>query len=235
MPRLLRACTSNHAILAAALVAAAVPTVASAATLRAAFEQAGPANGYDKWIELQTGVTYTGGLLIGPGLSPITFTLDGPAGIDVRIVGHGAILDLEGSQLCISYCTNRLDIDDCVVRNGNIRFRGMNTAHAVVLPQGSVRHVTFWRTHDYGIRLYGAGQGITLERNLVVTAYDTGYDWIYTHGMANSWLPTGTCISFSGQVGWYGTPSIIENWTWQEDPVANADPLRHYSRLCEYG
>lgn len=222
------------AALLAALVAAGLRP-APAATLQAAFEQSGPAHGYDKWIELQTGEVYTGGLLIGPGLSPITFELDGPAGVDVRIVGHGAILDLEGGQLCISYCTNRLDIDDCVVLNGNIRFRGINTAQAVAIPQGSVRHVTFWRPHDYGIRLQGAGQGITLERNLVVSALDTGDDWIYTHGQANSWLPTGTCISFSGQAGYYGTPSVVENWTWQEDPAANAEPLRHYSRLCEYG
>jgi hypothetical protein len=204
-------------------------------SLRQVYEEAGPANGYDKWIELQTGVTYTGGLLIGPGLPPIEYELVGPPGVDVRIVGHGAILDLQGSQLCISYCTNRLDIDDCIVLNGNIRFRGINTAQVVAIPAGSVRHVTFWRPHDYGIRLQGSGSGITLERNLVVSAVDTGWDWIYTHGMANSWLPTGTCISFSGQAGYYGTPTVIQNWTYLEDPAANGAPLRHYSRLCEYG
>jgi hypothetical protein len=206
-----------------------------AISLRQAYEEAGPANGYDKWGELQTGVTYTGGLLIGPGMPPIEYELIGPPGVDVRIVGNGAVLDLQGGQLCISYCTNRLDLDDCVVLNGNLRFRGINTAQAVAIPTGSVRHVTFWRPHDYGIRLQGAGNGITLERNLVVSAIDTGWDWIYTHGLANSWLPTGTNISFSGQDGYYGTPSVLENWAFHEDPTANATPLRHFSRLCEYG
>lgn len=212
-----------------------VPSCSRAESLQQAFEQAGPANGYQKWVELETGRVYTGGLMIGPGLSPIEHRLVGPPGQDVRIVGNGAILDLEGGQLLISYCTNRLDIDDCVVLNGNIRFRGINTAADVAMPQGSVRYVTFWRPHDYGVRLQGSGDGITIERNLVVSAIDTGPDWIYTHGMANAWLPTGTNISFSGQAGFYGVPVVTGNWTFHEDPRLNLDPLRHFSRLCEYG
>jgi len=222
-------------VVGAAFAFPAAPGSASAASLRQAYEEAGPAGGYDRWIELEPGALYTGGLQIGPSLSPIQHELVGPPGEDVRIVGNGAVLDLEGAQLMISYCENRLDIDDCVVVNGNVRFRGINTADAVAIPQGSVRHVTFWRPHDYGIRLQGAGDGILLERNLVVSAVDTGWDWIYTHGMANSWLPTGTNISFSGQTGYYGEPVVRENWTYHEDPVANATPLRHFSLLCEYG
>lgn len=205
-----------------------------AVTLQEAFEAAGPANGYGKWVELQTGVVYEGGLQIGPSLSPLEYELVGPPGVDTRIVGNGAILDLQGGQLLISDCNFRLDIDDCIILNGNIRYRGITSDVLDVNPTGSVRYCTFWRVHDYGIRLQGAGAGITLERNLVVTAFDTGWDWVYTTGMANSWLPTGACISFSGQDGLFGTPLVRENWTFQEGD-ANLDPLRHYSRLCDWG
>lgn len=208
---------------------------AAALTLREAYESAGPRDGYDKYLELQTGVTYTGGLVIGPILSPIKHHLVGPAGCDVRIEGNGAILDLEGQQLCISYCQNRLDIDDCIVLNGNIRFRGINTADYLEIPQGSVRHVTFWRPHDYAVRLQGSGEGILLERNLSVDPIDTGYDWIYTNGIANSWLPTGTSYSLSGQTGWYGVPVVQHNWSYLSNPRDNEVLLRHFSLLCEYG
>lgn len=199
------------------------------------YDAAGPAGGYDKSIALETGEIYTGGLLIGPILSPITHDLEGEPGIDVRIDGNGAVIDLLGEQICISYCTNRLDIENCVILNGNIRYRGINTFDHVAIPVGTVRHVTFYAPHDYGIRLQGAGEGVLLERNLVVDAIDTGWDFIYTNGSSNDWLPTGTNISFSVQAGFYGSPVIRENWTFHSDPARNATPLAHFSLLCEYG
>ncbi|MBD3236488.1 MAG: hypothetical protein GF330_07280, partial [Candidatus Eisenbacteria bacterium] len=81
------------------LVAVAVrqlATPAGAISLREAYDRAGPAHGYGKYLELETGEVYTGGLLIGPILSPISWRLEGPPGCDVRIVGNGAILDLQG-------------------------------------------------------------------------------------------------------------------------------------------
>ncbi len=202
-----------------------------AMTLREAFEAAGPAGGYDKFVELETGVVYTGELLVGPIYDPLTWLLEGDPGLDVCIVGNGAILDLKGRQLCISYCENRLDISDCIILNGNIRFRGMNTADYQVMPHGSVRHVTFYATHDYGIRLQGAGAGILLERNLLVDAVNTGDDFIYTHGTSHEWLPTGTNVAFSIQAGFYGIPTIHENWSYHSDPEVNGELLHHFSRL----
>jgi hypothetical protein len=210
-------------------------TAALAGSLREAYDAAGPGGGYDRDIVLETGVVYTGGLLIGPILSPFSWELEGPAGEDVRVSGNGAILDLRGEQICISFCENRLDIEDCIIINGNVRFRGINTADYVEIPEGSVRYCTFYAPHDYGVRLQGAGQGITIERNIVVDAADTGWDFLYTHGAPNDWLPTGTNISASGQFGYYGTPVIRENWSWHSDSVLNATPLAHFSYLCEYG
>ena len=220
--------------LAAALATALLPSPVHAMSLRQAYETAGPGGGYAKYVVLETGVVYTGGLLIGPVLSSISYDLVGERGEDVCIVGNGAILDLRGEQICISYCENRLDITDCVVLNGNVRFRGINTADVVAMPRGSVRYCTFYRPHDYGVRLQGAGDGILIERNIVVDAVDTGSDFIYTTGIPGDWQPTGTNISASGQFGFYGVPDMLENWTWHSDPVLNATPLAHFSFLCEY-
>jgi len=72
-------------------------------TLKEVYEMA-PAQGeYDKYLILETGVTYTGGLLIGKIYDPIIDELTGQEGVDVCIEGNGAILDLEGEQFCISF------------------------------------------------------------------------------------------------------------------------------------
>lgn len=226
------------AALAIAVLPAITPargTAAPSIPLQKAFDDAGPGNGYDKVLVLETGQVYTGGLLIGPVLSLISFEMEGPPGIDVLIQGNGAILDLEGGQICISYCNNRLDIEDCVIINGNIRFRGLRTAFHDVVPFGSVRHVTFYRPHDYGVRLQGSGAGVLLERNLVVDAVDTGFDFHWGYGGPHEWLPTGTCMAFSVQAGQYGVPQIRENWSFHSDPGINAVDLAHFSLLCEHG
>jgi hypothetical protein len=222
-------------LIGAVAFALAASGPARAVPLREVYEQAGAQGGYDKVLVLETGVTYTGGLLIGPTYGPLTWGLEGEPGCNVRIVGNGAILDLQGEQLCISYCNRRLDIDDCIVLDGNIRFRGINDSFHQEMPIGSVRHVTFYRPHDYGVRLQGAGHDILIERNLVVDAIDTGYDYIFTTGIASEWLPTGTNISASAQGGFYGTPVITANWSFHTDPVRNATPIAHFSFLCEHG
>ena len=71
-----------------------------------------------------------GGLLVGPLLIPETGIFAGEPGCDVFIRGNGAVLDLRGGQICISYCDNRLDIEDCVIVGGNVRYgvRPVSTA-----------------------------------------------------------------------------------------------------------
>jgi len=204
------------------------PVSTGAVTLQEAYELANPAEGYDKYIELETGRVYTGSLLIGPSLIPNTENLTGDAGLDVRIVGNGAIIDLQGGQLCISYCTNALDIDDCIVINGSIRFRGLTTTSRDLYPTGSVRHVTMYKPHDYGIRLQRAGDGIMIKRNLIVSAVDTGNDFNFTDGLSLDRLPTGTSIA-SGTAA--GRPVISENWSYHVDPAVNQNMLAHFSFL----
>ncbi len=203
---------------------------ACATTLREAAQAAGPAEGYDRYVVLETGVTYTGGLWIGGAYNPITATWEA-GGEDVRIVGNGAIIDLQGAGICLAYCNNRLDIDDCIILNGDVKFRGYLGGGMHLAPAGSVRYCTFYCPHDYAVRLFECGQGIVIERNIVVDPLDTGPDFMYLSGYPNTWLPTGTCISQS----LLGGSIVRENWTYHTDPGANADLLRHFSILCDYG
>lgn len=213
----------------AAVIALAV-SCGQAATLREAVAAAGPAQGYDRYVVLQTGVTYTGGLWIGGTYNAVTSTWE-EGGEDVRIVGNGAILDLEGAQICIAYCNNRLDIDDCVILNGDVKFRGYDGAGMYVVPTGSVRFCTFYRPHDYAVRMFECGAGIVIERNIVVDPLDTGPDFMYMTGYPSGWLPTGTSVSQS----LVGGAVVRENWSYYSDPGTNGDLLRHFSILCDYG
>ena len=149
--------------------------------------------------------------------------------------GLRSILDLEGGEICISYCSNRLDIDDCVILNGNIRYRGYQDISTDHWPAGFVRNVTFYRPHDYGVRLLSSARNIELEYNIVVDPVDTGPDFIYLSGVANDWLPTGLAFALSELPGWPNGPEIHDNWTWFSDPLTNGDALHHYGLLCDYG
>ena len=204
-------------------------------SLKEVYEAAPVQAGFDKYMELETGQVYTGGLLIGNIFSPITAELEGNEGLDVKIVGNGAILDLQGEQICISYCNNILEIDNCIIINGNIRYRGLNWESTLIEPTGFVEYCTFYQTHDYGIRIYGAGAGIRLERNIFVDAVCTGDDFTYINGSPMEWLPTGANVSISIFYSTYGIPELIDNWSFHSDEIANADPILHFVQLCEYG
>jgi len=203
--------------------------VAGATTLREAVQAAGPANGYDRWVELEPGRVYTGGLLIGPIFRPYSDQPWGPAGEDIRIVGNGAVLDLQGGRICISYCNRRLDISDCVIVDGDVRFRGYDPTG--LMPSGSVSQVTFWRPQDYAVKVILGDCDVTVERNIVVDAVDTGWDFLYLTGIPSDWLPTGTSFT----AGYGGGVSMTENWSYHSDPLINALPRRHFAFLCPYG
>jgi hypothetical protein len=203
---------------------------AGGASLKQAYDQAPPAFGYQKYIVLETGVVYSGGLWLGGTFDRISAQFLGE-GEDVRIVGNGAILDLQGQEICMAYCNNRLDIDDCVILNGNIRFRGFDGGGYSLLPQGSVRHITFYKPHDYGVRLFGCGSGILVRRNIIVDAVDTGPDFMFLTGYASDWLPTGASCALSLTAGF----DVAENWSYHVDAAVNANPLRHFTMLCDYG
>lgn len=205
---------------------------AQATTLRAAYEAAPAANGYDRYVELEPGQTYTGGLMVGRIYSPVTSSfVMAEEGLDVCIVGNGAVIDLQGQQICMSYCDRRLDIFDCVIAHGGVRYRGDNDPGLALQPTGTVRYVTFYQPLEYAVRLQGAGQGVTIERNLIIDTVDTGLDYVPSSGITGPLLPTGTAIAMSVQTGSYGEPVVKDNWTYFGAPDLNDEPLHHFSFL----
>ncbi|MBT4575911.1 MAG: hypothetical protein HOB92_05535 [Candidatus Cloacimonetes bacterium] len=204
-------------------------------TLKEVYKTAPTQGEYDKYLALETGVTYTGGLLIGPIYDPIIDELSGPQGLNVRIEGNGAILDLEGEQICISFCNNKLDIDNCIIINGNIRYRGFNNEFGEVLPTGYVQYCTFYKPQDHAIRLQGTGGNITLERNIFVDAVDTGDDFTHLTGVPMEWLPTGSNVAISIFYATYGIPTLLDNWSYHSEEEINLDGTKHFVELCEYG
>ncbi len=203
-----------------------------AVPLQAMLEAAPPADGYDRYVTLATGVVYTGGLLIGPTWDDDRQSFrEHERGFSVKIEGRGAILDLRGQQICISFCTDRLDIEDCIIIGGGIRFRGDLTPTEDRRPVGSVRHNTFWLPDDYAVRLEGAGEGILLERNIVVDTVPTGLDVMTWNGEEGVLLPTGLAFGLSVQTFTSGTPIVRQNWTYFNDPLVNADLLHHFGFL----
>ncbi|MCB1151765.1 hypothetical protein KDK88_09455 [bacterium] len=217
-------------ILVLSALAAALP--AHALSLRAAYEAAPARDGYDRDVVLEPGRVYTGGLLIGPSWDEdLTLFQDMELGLDVRIQGNGAVLDMGGESLTIAFCGKRLDVTDCVVVDGSVRFRGDVDPGRDRTPEGSVRHCTFYRPRDYAVRLQGVGEGVLLERNIVVDAVDSGPDGLIWTGILAENLPTGLAFGLSVQAGFYGTPVVRENWTWFSDPAVNAEPLHHFGFL----
>lgn len=203
----------------------------NAISLREFYQNAPASENFDKYLSLENGETYTGGLIIGQLLNIETFELDGSDGENVKIVGNGAILDLQGEEISISYCDNVLEISDCVIINGSIRFRGIATDDITVFPTGNISYNTFYNCHDYAVRLQGCAEGITIERNIAVNSVDTGRDFVYVSGASTDWLPTGVNYALSGQVGLYGTPEVIDNFSYFTRENFNSDLLKHFTGL----
>ncbi|MFO7896476.1 MAG: hypothetical protein R6U84_06065 [Candidatus Cloacimonadales bacterium] len=197
-------------------------------SLQQAYHQAEGNAEYEKIVYLETGVTYTGGLYLGKTFDPLTNSYWGEDPGDVRIAGNGAILDLQGGELVISYTSDRLDLENLIIINGNVRYRGVNNDTYSAMPIGSVRYCTFYQPQDYAIRLYGCGSGILLERNLAVDAIETGDDFMFINGKAMDFLPTGINYAISGQIGFYGMAELRDNWSYHSEQSGNADLLQHF-------
>jgi len=150
---------------------------------------------------------------------------------DVKINGNGAVIDLLGEEILISYCENKLDIEDCVIINGNIRYRGINTSDYQLMPIGSVSYVTFFNCHDYAVRVTGAGAGILIENCIAVNSVDTDFDFTYTAGMPLEWLPTGINFAVSVQIEAYGFPLVRDNFSYFYREDLNSEPLHHFTML----
>jgi len=196
-------------------------------TLKELYDIASPNGIYDKELILNTGQIYTGSLLIGGTYNHIPGTFTDTLGANVNIVGNGAVLDLQGGFITIQYTDKRLDITDCVIINGGVKFRG-STAGTNLIPQGSVSYVTFYQAEDYAVRINSAGQGITITNNIFLDTYTTGDDFVNYTSETLEWLPTGHNLVSTIFIETYGPPLVSDNWSFFSDWRLNQDELKHY-------
>ncbi|MBN1967772.1 MAG: hypothetical protein JXR48_02115 [Candidatus Delongbacteria bacterium] len=204
-------------------------------SLKEVYDQAGPNGIYDKYLQLENGVTYSGGLLIGTIHNFDGNQFEENLDANVAIIGNGAVLDLGGEQISISYCNNILDISDCVIINGNIRYRGKGDekgSKTELIPKGSVINVTFYKPHDYAVRLQGAGTDVILSKNIVVDPICTGDDFKFT-GSPSPYNPTGEAFALSILEDVYGFADVNNNWTYFTDRVLNNQLFNHFALVPE--
>lgn len=199
----------------------------SGTTLKEVYDNAEGNALYDKILVLNTGEIYTGSLLIGGTFNHIPATFTDTLGANVKIMGNGAVLDLQGGFITLQYTDKRLDISDCVIINGGVKFRG-STEGTSLIPSGSVSHVTFYRAEDYAIRIRCAGAGISITNNIFVDSYGTGEDFVNYTSETLEWLPTGYNLVTTIFVETYGAPLISDNWSYFSDWRLNQDLLHHY-------
>jgi nitrous oxidase accessory protein NosD len=143
---------------AASLIVAAClfPLVTQAVTLQSVYLSAPSQAGYDRYLELESGMTYTGGIDVSSGMT-------------VCIKGNGATIDLQGSMIQVADYTTRLDIDHCVlVHGGNPDYGTGQAALNFVASSGNVSNNTIYG-NTLGIRVYLSPlNAVRIKNNIVV-------------------------------------------------------------------
>ncbi len=142
-----------------------VPAAVHGVTLQSVYDSAPRQFGYDKYLELSSAVTYTGGITILGGDS-------------VCIKGHEAIIDLQGSTIEINGGTGLLDIDHCIILNGGNPDYGASYAALNFLGAGGnvVNNTIYGST--VGIRIYvTAPDAVRIKNNIVVKSTHAGILW----------------------------------------------------------
>jgi hypothetical protein len=129
----------------------------SIVSLQTVYDGAGPADGYDKFLILDPANTYTGGLWIH-------------FGVKCCIRGDGAEINLQHSGVRVQDAGSLLDIDHCIVRNGQMGLQYLNNA------SGTVRNNTVVE-NDYGIVSQGASTQMRIENNIVTGNAVYGLYW----------------------------------------------------------
>ncbi len=142
-----------------------IPSSAHGVTLQSVYDSAPRQSGYDKYLDLSPGVTYTGGITI-------------PDGDSVCIKGHGAIIDLEGSMIQVGGMTALLDIDHCVILNGGDPAYGAGQGGLnFIASNGNVLNNTIYAS-TVGIRIYmAAPAAVTIKNNIIVKNLVAGVLW----------------------------------------------------------
>ena len=113
-------------------------SLAEGITLQSIFDAAEPANGYDKYLELEVGIIYTGGIGIYEG--------------DVFIDCNEAIIDLEDGNGIWIYADEQypssLEIQNCSIING--QYYGLSFGGTSI---GNIKNCNFLDT-SFGLKLF---------------------------------------------------------------------------------
>ncbi|MFH0776997.1 MAG: right-handed parallel beta-helix repeat-containing protein [Candidatus Eisenbacteria bacterium] len=138
------------------LASLALPSPTHAVSLQSAYDAASALSTYDKYVVLEAGARYTGGLAL-------TY------GTNTCIKGNGAVIDLEGGIILIQGTTTNLDIDHCsIVNGGNPELRTGNGALHFLGGSGNVHNNTFYM-NTVGIRVYSSqAHSVIIVNNIIV-------------------------------------------------------------------
>lgn len=181
----------------------------SATTLKEVWDSSTSNGEFEKYLVLNAGETYTGGLVLSS-----EFDTDKPT----KIVGKGAILDLENEKILI----DRVDgagfaIEDCVITNGGIEFKSF---YGDIYPKGDIKYITFYEPLEYGIRMNSSGEDISVTKSIFHSAVWNG---------GTGFSPDGINVAIESS-DLYGTPDIIDNWSYHiGEPMG--DYSVHFSRV----
>ena len=118
-----------------------------AVSLQSVYDDAGGGEGYDKLLILDPAEVYTGGVWMY-------------LGVKCCIHGNGAVIDLQYSGIRAQDNGTVLDIDHCVLTNGQYGLLYVNNA------TGTVRNNTILR-NDYGIDSQGGKTSLLIENNII--------------------------------------------------------------------
>ena len=131
-------------------------------TLQSVYDAAGPNGVYTRYIVLDRGTIYTGGLVI-------------PDFDNVCIKGNGATVDLQTGMMIVQGGGANLDIDHCVIKNGCLSGAGYTQgALNFVGGHGNVLNNVILSS-TIAIRIYGTGPGgVTVMNNIIVHNIVTG-------------------------------------------------------------
>ncbi|PID26886.1 MAG: hypothetical protein CR982_08150 [Candidatus Cloacimonadota bacterium] len=174
-------------------------------SLEEAWNSSGSNNGYDKYVELEEGVIYTGGL-----------NLTDLGGFSTKIIGNGAVIDLQGETIrADEWSSSELSIYNCAITNGSVWFEGKDSEK----PFGTVENVTFYNSKGYAIRIKNTGEDVVIK-NCILS--ETRID----DGSGNS--PDGINLAFSNSDA--NLPTIENNWSYQETQSPE-DYSVHFSKL----
>ncbi|MBN1969128.1 MAG: hypothetical protein JXR48_08000 [Candidatus Delongbacteria bacterium] len=204
-------------------------------SLKMEYQKALPEGDFDKVLHLESGKIYIGGLYLGGVYNFMTLQYEYGSNDKVLIEGNGAVIDLMGEEISIAYCEGSLNVENCVILNGNIRYSGAtDDIGNHIQPSGSVSNVTFYEPHDYGVRIYRSGTDIFVSKNIIIDPINTGNDFHHLNSNPMYWLPTGFSIDRS-IFPQYGQPWITENVSFFSNPIFNYENINHYVMMCDEG